>query len=117
LYGLEQADGKHFLIMELVEGETLGERIARGPIPVEEALKIALQISEALEAAHDKGTIHCDLKPANVRITPEGKVKVLDFGLAKALEVAPITGDPMNSPTLSVLATNAGVILGTAGYL
>jgi serine/threonine-protein kinase len=117
LYGLEQADGKHFLIMELVEGETLGQRIARGPIPVEEALKIALQIAEALEAAHDKGIIHRDLKPANVKITPEGKVKVLDFGLAKALDSSPVPADPSNSPTMSVLATNAGVILGTAGYM
>jgi serine/threonine-protein kinase len=117
LYGLEQAAGKHFLIMELVEGETLGQRIARGPIPVEEALKIALQIGEALEAAHDKGIIHRDLKPANVKITPEGKVKVLDFGLAKALDSSPVPADPSNSPTMSVLATNAGVILGTAGYM
>jgi serine/threonine-protein kinase len=117
LYGLEQAGGKHFLIMELVEGETLGQRIARGPIPVEEALKIALQIAEALEAAHDKGIIHRDLKPSNVKITPEGKVKVLDFGLAKALDSSPVPADPSNSPTMSVLATNVGVILGTAGYM
>src|SRR5207253_2449553 len=76
LYGLEQADGQHFLVMELVEGETLAERIRRGPVPVEEALKVTLQIAEALEAAHEKGIIHRDLKPANVKITPEGKVKV-----------------------------------------
>src|SRR5215475_7081830 len=117
LYGMEQADGKHFLVMELVEGETLAERITRGALPIEEALKIAHQIAEALEAAHEKGVIHRDLKPANVKITPEGKVKVLDFGLAKALEVGP-TQVASNSPTmLSAAATNAGVILGTAGYM
>ena len=89
LYGLEQADGRHFLVMELVEGETLAERIARGAIPVGEALKISHQIMEALEAAHEKGIIHRDFKPANIKITPEGKVKVLDFGLAKAMDAAP----------------------------
>jgi len=116
LYGMEQADGKHFLVMELVEGETLAERIARAPIPLEESLKIAHQIAEALEAAHEKGVIHRDLKPANVKITPEGKVKVLDFGLAKALEAAPAQ-IASNSPTLlSAAASNAGMILGTAGY-
>src|SRR5215831_3272264 len=83
LHGLEQSDGRHFLIMELVEGDTLAERIARGPVPVEEVLKIAYQIADALEFAHEKGVIHRDLKPANVKVTPEGKVKVLDFGLAK----------------------------------
>src|SRR5262245_33914686 len=117
LYGLEQADGRHFLVMELVGGSTLAERIGSGPIPVEEALKIAHQITEALEVAHDKGVIHRDLKPANVKITPDGKVKVLDFGLAKAMDVAPMETDRANSPTLSVVATNAGVILGTAGYM
>src|ERR1700751_4182881 len=85
IHGLEHSDGTHFLIMELVPGETLAERIKReGPVPLEEALKIAVQIAEALEAAHEKGIIHRDLKPANVKVTPEGKVKVLDFGLAKA---------------------------------
>jgi serine/threonine-protein kinase len=117
LYGLEQAEGRHFLVMELVEGSTLAERIASGPIPVDEALKIAHQIAEALEAAHEKSVIHRDLKPANVKVTADGKVKVLDFGLAKALDVAPAPIDRMNSPTLSVVATNAGVILGTAGYM
>jgi eukaryotic-like serine/threonine-protein kinase len=116
LYGIEQADGTHFLVMELVEGETLAERIARGPIPAEEAFRIAHQIADALEAAHEKGIIHRDLKPANVKITPEGKVKVLDFGLARAMEETPATANS-NSPTLSALATNAGIILGTAGYM
>ena len=117
LYGMEQADGKHFLVMELVEGETLAERIARAPIPLEESLKIAHQIAEALEAAHEKGVIHRDLKPANVKITPEGKVKVLDVGLAKALEAASAQ-IASNSPTLlSAVASNAGMILGTAGYM
>ncbi len=86
IYGLEDSDDKHALVLELVEGETLAERVSKGPVPLEESLKIALQIAEALEAAHDSGIIHRDLKPANVKITAEGKVKVLDFGLAKALE-------------------------------
>src|SRR5215831_4766295 len=85
LHGFEQADGKSFLVMELVEGATLADRIERGPIPVVESLKIAHQIADALESAHEKGIVHRDLKPANIKITPEGKVKVLDFGLAKAL--------------------------------
>src|SRR5262249_50092307 len=93
------------------------ERIARGPMPAVEAMKIAHQISEAFEAAHQKGIIHRDLKPANVKITPEGKVKVLDFGLAKAIEGAPSTAVIANSPTLSLAATNAGVILGTTAYM
>src|SRR5499426_2686374 len=84
VYGLEQADGVQALVMELVEGETLADRIARGPIPVDEALPIAKQIAEALEAAHERGIIHRDLKPANIKLRPDGTVKVLDFGLAKA---------------------------------
>src|SRR5216110_1302377 len=83
IYGLEESGERKFLVMELVDGETLAERIKRGPIPVEESLGIAKQICEALEAAHEKGIIHRDLKPANIKITPDGKVKVLDFGLAK----------------------------------
>src|SRR5499426_3509353 len=117
LHGFEQSGETHFLVMELVEGETLAARISRGPIPAEEALAIAHQVAEALEAAHEKGIVHRDLKPANVKITPEGKVKVLDFGLAKAMDVAPDETARMNSPTLSIVATNAGVILGTAGYM
>ena len=119
IHGLEESEGRKFLVMELVPGETLAERIRRGPIPIDEALGIAKQIAEALEAAHDseKAIIHRDLKPANVKITPEGKVKVLDFGLAKAYEPASATPDLSNSPTLSMAATNAGVILGTAAYM
>jgi eukaryotic-like serine/threonine-protein kinase len=117
LYGMEEFKGTHFLVMELVEGETLSERIARGPIPPGESLRIACQIAEACEAAHGKGIIHRDLKPSNVKITPVGKVKVLDFGLAKALEGAPSSVVMANSPTISVAATNAGVILGTTAYM
>ncbi|MBN1833209.1 MAG: serine/threonine-protein kinase [Deltaproteobacteria bacterium] len=117
IYGLEESDGAHFLVMELIEGETLKDRIKSGPIPVEEALQLALQMAEALEAAHEKGVIHRDLKPANIKVTPDGKVKVLDFGLAKAY-----VGDQGNinladSPTISVAATQQGVILGTAAYM
>ena len=117
LFGFEQFEGTHFLVMELVDGVTLAERIARGPIPVAEALKIAQQIAEALEAAHEKGIIHRDLKPANVKITPDGKVKVLDFGLAKALAVPSAQGDFLSSPTISVGGTYAGMVLGTAPYM
>jgi len=119
IYGLEQSGERKFLVMELVGGETLAEHIKRGPIPVNEALGIAKQIAEALEAAHDseKGIIHRDLKPANVKITPDGKVKVLDFGLAKAYEPQSANTNLSNSPTLSMAATNAGVILGTAAYM
>jgi len=117
LYGFEESGGRHFLVMELVEGETLAERVGHGAIPVEEALKISYQIAEALEFAHEKGIIHRDLKPANVKITPEGKVKVLDFGLAKAFAPAGTPQDIMSSPTLSVAATTPGVILGTAPYM
>jgi eukaryotic-like serine/threonine-protein kinase len=118
IYDLHEAHGASFLIMELVDGETLSDRIARGPIPIEEALTITKQICEALEAAHEKGIVHRDLKPANVKITPEGSVKVLDFGLAKAMEGGPNTV-LSNSPTLinSMTATNAGMIIGTAAYM
>jgi hypothetical protein len=117
IYGLEQTSGVACLVMELVPGETLAERVKAGPVPVEDALKIAAQIAEALEAAHEKQIIHRDLKPANVKVTPEGKVKVLDFGLAKAFEGDPANEDMSNSPTLSHAATMQGVILGTAGYM
>ena len=117
IYGIEDAGATKALVLELIEGPTLADRIAQGPIPVEEALKIALQITEGVEAAHEKGIIHRDLKPANIKITPEGQVKILDFGLAKALEgeVPPI--DISHSPTLSQAATQAGVLLGTAAYM
>ena len=84
IYGLEEHEGTRFLVLELVEGDTLADQIKRGAIPVKESLELALQIAEALEAAHEKGVIHRDLKPANIKVTPDGKVKVLDFGLAKA---------------------------------
>src|SRR5262249_23610383 len=117
IYDLQEANESRFLVMELVEGETLAERIARGPLPVEDALDTAKQICEALEAAHEKGIVHRDLKPGNVKILPDGKVKVLDFGLAKALESAPANPTLSHSPTLSMAATNAGLILGTASYM
>src|ERR1051326_2908949 len=118
IYGVEEINSRHFLVMELVPGETLAERIKRGAIPLEEALQIARQIAEALEEAHEKGVIHRDLKPANVKVRHDGKVKVLDFGLAKAYEREREDISTSNSPTLmSMAATNAGVILGTAAYM
>jgi serine/threonine protein kinase len=117
IYDLREANGSQFLVLELVEGETLAERIARSPIALDECFHIARQVCEALEAAHEKGIVHRDLKPANVKITPDGKVKVLDFGLARALEKTPANPNYSNSPTLSIAATNAGVILGTAAYM
>ena len=115
IYGLEEAEGTKALVLELVEGPTLADRIAEGPIPIDEALPIAKQIAEALEAAHEQGIIHRDLKPANVKVKADGTVKVLDFGLAKAFQPEP-QGDPSQSPTLTA-ATQHGVILGTAAYL
>ena len=117
IHGLEESDGTHFLVLELVEGDTLAERIRRGPVPVDEALDIAKQTVDALEAAHEKGVIHRDLKPANIKVTPEGKVKVLDFGLAKAFAGDGEEVNVSNSPTLSMAATQQGVILGTAAYM
>ena len=104
------------LVLELVEGPTLADRISRGPIPIDEALLIAKQIAEALEAAHEAGIIHRDLKPANIKVRDDGTVKVLDFGLAKALDTTPI-GDPSQSPTLTAAATQMGVIMETAAYM
>ena len=117
IHDVQESEGARFLVLEFVEGETLADRIARGPLPVEEALGIARQICDALEAAHEKGIVHRDLKPANVKILPDGKVKVLDFGLAKAMETGPANTSLSNSPTLSIAATNAGMILGTAAYM
>jgi serine/threonine-protein kinase len=117
IYDVEEARGSRFLVLELVEGDTLADRLRRGPLPLDEALHIAKSICEALEAAHEKGVIHRDLKPGNVKVTPDGKVKVLDFGLAKALEGSPANTTMSNSPTLTMAGTNAGVILGTAAYM
>ncbi len=117
IYEIEQFGGRKFLVMELVLGETLAERLERGPIPVDEALGIAKEIAEGLETAHAKGIIHRDLKPANVKITPNGKVKILDFGLAKAYESESGSANLSSSPTLSLAGTMQGVILGTAAYM
>ena len=123
VYGLEEAEGVRFLAMQLAEGPTLAERIARGPIPLEEALPIALQITRGLEAAHEKGIVHRDLKPANIKVVEEAgrtQVKILDFGLAKAYQpdgtAAEISPDLSHSPT-EAAATRTGVILGTAAYM
>ena len=117
IHGLEEHEGTRFLVLELVEGDTLADRLKRGAIPVEESLKLALQIAEALEAAHEKGVIHRDLKPANIKVTPDGKIKVLDFGLAKAFAGDGSDVNLSQSPTLSMAATQKGIILGTAAYM
>jgi serine/threonine-protein kinase len=118
IYGSHALDGIRFLAMELVQGEDLSERLARGPIPVDQAVQWAREIASALEAAHDADVIHRDLKPANVKLTADGQVKVLDFGLAKSVDArASAGGDPSASPTVTSLGTVAGVILGTAAYM
>src|SRR5262249_11897377 len=127
IHGLEDASGVTALVLELVEGPTLADRIARGPVPVSEALPIAAQILSALEAAHDLGIVHRDLKPANIKLRPDGTVKVLDFGLAKTAEPTAQAGELTNSPTrlrqgfgeagFSPVMTQQGILLGTAAYM
>jgi serine/threonine-protein kinase len=118
LHGFEAADGIRFLVMELVGGATLAERFKAGPMSVEEALPVFVQIAEGLEAAHEAGVVHRDLKPGNVKITPDGRVKILDFGLAKAVSgAADPSGDLSRSPTLTALATQRGEVMGTAAYM
>lgn len=118
LHGLEEHDGRWFLVMELVEGETLAERMSRGAIPMDEAIPLFIQIAEGLEAAHGKGIIHRDLKPANIKIGPNGEIKILDFGLAKVAEAETESsgGGDSHSPTLTK-GTALGAILGTASYM
>jgi len=119
IYGIEKSDDTQALVLELVEGPTLADRIAKGPISIDEALPIANQIAEALEAAHEAGVIHRDLKPANIKVKADGTVKVLDFGLAKAFQ--PDANDPNMSlsPTISLTAaaTQVGMVIGTAAYM
>ncbi len=118
IYGLEESSQRCALVMELVEGPTLADLIASGAISLHEALPIAKQVCEGLESAHERGIVHRDLKPANVKLTPEGQVKILDFGLAKALDDADANAsDPSSSPTLTRMASHAGIILGTAAYM
>src|SRR5215510_2889991 len=121
IYGLERHDGRHILVLELVEGYTLADLVARGPMPLDESLRLAVQIAEALQAAHEKGVIHRDLKPANIKITRDGTVKVLDFGLAK-LNDPNASNDPKAlslSPTITspALITGIGVLLRSAAYM
>jgi serine/threonine-protein kinase len=117
VYGLDEHDGTLYIAMELVEGATLEERLKAGALPVDDALRLGLQIAEALEAAHEKGVVHRDLKPANVMVTADGVVKVLDFGLAKAFSGNPNEASPAHSPALSMAMTQQGLVLGTAGYM
>src|SRR5256885_10058929 len=118
IYGIEESGDVRAFVMELIVGEDLSQRIARGAIPLDETLPIARQIADALEAAHERGIIHRDLKPANIKLRLDGTVKVLDFGLAKAMEPASaMSANAMTSPTLSMHATQAGVILRTAAYM
>src|SRR5262245_4019340 len=118
IYGFEESTGVAAIVMELVDGPTLADRISHGPIPIDEALPIAKQIAEALEAAHEQGIVHRDLKPANIKVCDDATVKVLDFGLAKAFcPAASSSSSATMSPTLSIHATQAGVVLGTAAYM
>src|SRR5689334_6708086 len=117
IYGVEEVDGRSALVLELVDGPTLADRLVRGALPLEEALSIATQIAQALEAAHDAGIVHRDLKPANIKVTPAGVVKVLDFGLAKIFVDDASPRDVSLSPTITVSGTRAGVIVGTAAYM
>ena len=119
IYGLEESTSVHALVLELVEGPTLADRIAQGPMPLDEALPIAKQIADALEAAHEQGIIHRDLKPANIKVRPDGTVKVLDFGLAKALEPVSRTGrcHGVADHHVPAMMTGVGMILGTAAYM
>jgi eukaryotic-like serine/threonine-protein kinase len=117
IHGLEESQGVRYLVLELVPGETLAKRVKRGPLKINEAMTVCRQIAEALEAAHDKGIMHRDLKPANVNITPQDKVKVLDFGLAKAFQAEVADIDLSQSPTVMDDGTRAGVVLGTAAYM
>ena len=117
VHGFEEAMGRRVLVLEFIEGETLAQRVSRGPLPIDEALEVCRQIAEGLEAAHERGIIHRDLKPGNVKITPERKVKILDFGLAKAASGQEAAVDLVHSPTLTAQMTQPGVILGTAAYM
>jgi serine/threonine protein kinase len=112
IHGFEEWEGKHFIVLELIEGETLDERLRRGPLSMREALEVCQQIAEALEAAHEKGIIHRDLKPANIKFAQNGKVKVLDFGLAKAL-----SEDEGSDATTKIISTATGAVMGTPAYM
>ena len=117
LHGIEDVDGVRALVLELVEGDTLADIIARGPVPVREALRLAGQIADALDAAHAKGVIHRDLKPANIKVTPERQIKVLDFGLAKAFAPSELDADLSQLPTVTSAGTREGLVIGTAAYM